>query len=284
MKEFRRLAVLAVLVAAMVVSWASFSFAAPAGAPAYLRVAQLSPDTPAMDVYVVASVADPAGSFTVPGVGYGTISDYQMVPAGTYTISIRSAGAPVDSPAMVATTLTTQPGSAYTLAGVGHYAGLGLTVLDDDLAMPAPGDARVRVINAAASAPRVDVAVAGGPALATSLGFTKTTGYRSVPAGRWQLLVRTSRGADAQLPAQVDAGAVYTVLLVDRGGQLAAELHADSIGSPSVPRGSVETGYGGMAGSPATTGLSVAVLALLAVLAPLAVRLRPRSQGRHGRQ
>ena len=63
----------------------------------YLRLAHLSPDTPKVDVYV-ASVADPARSFVVPGVGYGAVSPYQPLPAGSYVISMRGAGAPADSP------------------------------------------------------------------------------------------------------------------------------------------------------------------------------------------
>ena len=68
---------------------------APPGARAaetgLLRLAHLSPDTPAVDVYVD-SVADPGDGtalITVPGVGYGTISDYQDVPEGVYTVSLR---------------------------------------------------------------------------------------------------------------------------------------------------------------------------------------------------
>ena len=54
-----------------------------------LRLAHLSPDTPAVDVYVDA-VADPDAGITLEGVGYGTVSDYQDVPPGTYTVSMRA--------------------------------------------------------------------------------------------------------------------------------------------------------------------------------------------------
>ena len=65
-----------------------------------LRLAHLSPDTPAVDVYVdpVSDPGDGPALLTVPGVGYGTISDYQDVPEGVYTVSVRRAGADPGTP------------------------------------------------------------------------------------------------------------------------------------------------------------------------------------------
>ena len=57
-----------------------------------LRLAHLSPDTPPVDVYVE-SVSDPAAKLTLRGVGYGAVSDYQSVAPGSYTVSMRQAGA-----------------------------------------------------------------------------------------------------------------------------------------------------------------------------------------------
>lgn len=215
--------------------------------PAFVRLAHLSPDTPNVDVYL-ASVSRPDERFVVPGVAYGTVSDYRALPPGAYTVSMRSAGAPADAPPVLTTTVDTASGAAYTVAGVGYYRQLGLTVLDDDLAMPEPGQARVRVINAAATAPRVDVAADGAGELATGVPFAAGTGYRSVPAGSWTLQVRPQGGEPARLPIEVSANSVYTVLLLDGGQGLRTELHTDSTGSASVPHGAVETGLGGTAG------------------------------------
>lgn len=129
------------LMAAMLGSWAlpaPAAAAAPASAPmGYLRLAHLSPDTPSVDVYV-SGVADPSLSFVLPGVGYGAVSPYKAVPAGSYVVSMRGAGAPADSPPVLSLTVRVDPGSAYTVAGVGKFADLGLSLIVDDLAMPAP--------------------------------------------------------------------------------------------------------------------------------------------------
>jgi hypothetical protein len=252
--------------------------APPASAgPAYVRLAHLSPDTPNVDVYL-ASVSDPALRFVVDGVGYGAVSDYRVLPRGAYTVSMRAAGAPADSPPVLATTLDAVPGAAYTVAGVGHYRDLGLTVLDDDLTMPAPGTSRVRVINAAATAPRVDVTADGAGEVAAGVPFAAASAYRTVPEGNWNLQVSPQGGAPTRLPIRVGPNSVYTVLLLDDGPALRAQLLDDGNGSAGVPRGGVETGMGGTSGPVLTVWTAVALLSAAAVasLAVVAGRRRVR--------
>lgn len=269
MGRIARLGAVALLVAAFVAAGAGTALAQPpSGAPAYLRLAHLSPDTPNVDVYL-ASVADPAQNAVIPGVGYGAISDYRPVPAGPYTVSMRPSGAPADQPPVIATTVEAQAGAAYTVAGVGRNAELGLRVLDDQLALPPPGMVRVRVVNASPSAPAVDVALAGGPQVAGGVPFAGQTDYVTAPVGTWTLEVGAAGRPAGQLPVTFDASTVYTVLLVDRDGRLATELHRDSVGAAAVPSGAVDTGLGGLAGS--GTGLwwwagASAVFVLLALV------------------
>lgn len=236
---------------------------------AYLRLAHLSPDTPNVDVYVD-SAADPARSIVVPGVGYGAVSPYQTLPAGSYVISMRGAGAPADSPAVISTSIEARPGGAYTVAGTGMSAALGLSVLDDKLEAPAAGKASVRVINGAASAPTVDVGPANGPAWQGGVKFADDTAYVDVPLGTWNLKVSAAGRPTVTLPCELKANSAYSVLLVDRGGSLKAELLTDSAGSKVVPSGGVNAGYGGSADGP---GVQPAVLLAFALLAVVSVGL-----------
>jgi hypothetical protein len=251
----------------------------------YLRLAHLSPDTPNVDVYV-ASVSDPARSFVVPGVGYGAVSPYQPLPSGSYVISMRGAGAAPDSPAVISTSVDARPGGAYTVAGVGMSAELGLAVLSDKLETPAAGKASVRVINGAASAPAVDVAPANGPTWAGPVKFGTDTPYVDVPLGTWNLKVTSPDGGpELTTPCQLDANSTYTVLLVDRGGALKAELLTDSAGSAVVPSGGVNAGYGGMADRvgvdpAALAGVLIMVVAAGLVLAVWQRRARNSARGR----
>jgi hypothetical protein len=262
-----------------------------------LRLAHLSPDTPAVDVYVD-SVADPAAGQVFPGVDYGTVSAYQDVPPGTYAISMRAAGADPDSPPVLSTTVQVTADSARTVAGVGPFADLGLEVLQDDLTPPPAGSSRLRVIAAAAAADTLDVTVPGGPALATDLAFADTTGYVDVPAGATSITVTPDDGQPTQLPVQVAAGSVYSVLVLDApGGGLTVQTALDAASPGVVPVGGVEAGAGGTAapeGAPLPV-VAVAVGGSLAVGAGLLARARavpsragaagaPRGRGRHARR
>ena len=225
---------------------------APSGAGAaengLLRLAHLSPDTPAVDVYVD-SVADPGDGtalLTVPGVGYGTISDYQDVPQGVYTVSMREAGADPAAPPVLSTTVQVGSDSARTVAGVGRFADLGLEVLEDDLALPPTGQARVRVVSAAATAPTLD-ASAGGTPIAGGLAFAEAGEYATVSGDAGALQV-TVDGEATELPLDLAAGSVYSLFVLDRPeGGLTVRTVLDAAGSGVVPAGGVEAGAGGTA-------------------------------------
>ena len=263
--------------------------AATAADGALLRLAHLSPDTPAVDVYVD-SVADPDAGVVLPGVGYGTISDYQDVAPGTYTVAMRAAGDDPATPPVLSTTVEVGVNSARTVAGVGYFADLGLEVLEDDLTLPSPGQARMRVVAAAAGAGALDVSRVGGPDLANGLEFATATGYVDVPAGQTGLQVTPDGGAATELPLDVAAGSVYSVLVLDQpGGGLTVQTVLDAAGPGVVPVGGVETGGGGTAPTfPGPLGAAGVALgfAALATTALIATGRSPRSHlapRRHGR-
>lgn len=253
----------------------SVLFLGPAAADTttYLRLAHLSPDTPEVDVYV-ASVADPnTDSVVLRGVAYGTLSDYQMLPSGSYTVSMRPAGADPSTPPVIATTLDAVTGSAYTVAGVGMFADLGLTVLDDDLTLPPAGQARARIIQAAASQPQLDILIQEGASLGRDVDFATTTPYGNVAAGQWVLEVVAGTETLAELPITVSVGSVYSVLILDTPTGLTAAMHVDATAAGVIPAGGVETGAGALVtGDLASFGTSSrAALATVAALAGLAM-------------
>ncbi len=85
------------------------------------------------------------------------MSQYQPLPPDSYVISMRPAGADAASPPVISATVDARSGAAYTVAGTGKSANLGLSVLNDKLDIPPAGKAGVRVINAALSVPSADV-------------------------------------------------------------------------------------------------------------------------------
>jgi hypothetical protein len=250
--------------------------AATAAEGGLLRLAHLSPDTPAVDVYVD-SVADPDAGLVLPGVAYGTVSDYQTVPPGTYTVAMRTAGADPATPPALSATVEVGADTARTVAGVGNFADLGLDILEDDLTLPPAGQARVRVIAAAATAATLDVSLSGGAELAQGLEFAGTSGYVDVPAGATSLQVTPEGSAATELPVEVAAGSVYSVIVLDApGGGLAVQTALDAASMGVVPVGGVDTGAGGTApavpGTPGLVGLAALGVAALATVALLATR------------
>ncbi len=275
----RRLGSVIAALAAVAAVALSASPAAAAGA-GYVRLAHLSPDTPAVDVYLKADSGD-AKEQVFPGVAYGAMSQYLRLPTGTYSDAMRKAGADPSTKPVLTTEVTVENGSAYTVAGVGRYADLGLRVLRDDLKLPDASESKVRIIQASVRAPVLDVGVADGPAIADAVQFATTTSYREVMPGRWTVQVEPSDcGTATKLPCTLGAGSVYSLLvLVAKGGGLKTELHIDAGRRGTVPQGGVATGAGGsMPGSPMPTALLLAgAAAVLTGGVVVAIGRRPRA-------
>jgi hypothetical protein len=241
----RRLSgVLAALAAlAAVTLFASPVQAAGAG---YVRLAHLSPDTPAVDVYLK-SASNAVKPQVFKGVAYGAMSQYLRLPTGTYQVAMRKAGAPASTKPVITTQVGVANGDAYTVAGVGRFADLGLRVLKDDLKLPDPGKSKVRVIQASVKAPVLNVAGKNGKTIADGVPFATTTAYREVNPGKWSVEVEpTGGGKTSVLPCTLGAGSVYSLIVLDdKSGGLKPQLHVDAERQGTVPLGGVATGAGG---------------------------------------
>lgn len=219
----------------------------------YVRLAHLSPDTPAVDVYL-APATDPAKPQVFKAVGYGVLSPYLPLPVGPYSVAMRRAGAPATDPPVLTERVSVAAGKAYTVAGVGRYAGLGLKVLDDDLSAPPDGRAKVRVVQASVRAPVIDVSVAEGASIASGVQFATTTAYHEVEPGRSTLRLSATGAKPTTVDVSLADGAVYSLLVLDaKQSGLTTELRVDARGGVVVPTGGVDTGAGGTAGRSDTT-------------------------------
>jgi hypothetical protein len=275
----------AVALIAFALSTVDANAAHAAGPVGYVRLAHLSPDTPNVDVYVnvVGSKAKPQ---IFPGVGYGTVSKYLPLPVGSYAVAMRLSvphKAPdPNAPVVLTTTVTVASGKAYTVAGVGKHADLGLRVLDDDLTLPPPGKAKVRVVQASVHAPVLDCYSSSGQWVARNVDFATTTGYADVKPGKWTLRVSgANNGPVGTLSVRLASGDVYSLLVLDaKSGGLAAQLRVDAAGAGTVPNGGVPTGEGGTADDSSRTPLVIgAVLVLLVGLAGSVAYRRRTARG-----
>jgi hypothetical protein len=212
----------------------------------YVRLAHLSPNTPAVDVYLY-SFGDSTAQLVLHHVSYGTVSPFESVAAGEYTVAMRPAGAAPSTKPVLSTTLDVVAGDAYTVAGMGPESGLRLEVFNDPLTTPS-GAALVQIIQASLLQDTVSVTV-GGQALTSGLRFGDATVFMTVPAGTWTVQAAgPSETASQQLTFA--AGSVYTLAVLDEPGKLGIDDLLDAAGSTVAPASGVQAGLGGAAALP----------------------------------
>jgi hypothetical protein len=244
------------------------SGAAAADSAGLLRIAHLSPDTPAVDVAVAPL---PAGTASLPnpgpdldhGLSYGSVGGYHRLAAGSYAVSIRAAGSPRTTPPALSVRVDLPAGGARTVAVSGRFADLALRVLSDDLATPGSGSARVRVLAGSASPTPLHATLdrPGSPPADLTSGLTVPAGPATVHVG------------SGSLPVRLAGGSVVSLVVLDApGGGLAVRTVVDAARPSVVPRGPVDAGGGGTAG-PSASLLAVGAAVTLA-LAGLAGRRR----------
>src|SRR6266702_8338586 len=114
---------------------ASAASSASAGT-GWIRLAHLSPNPPAVDVYLY-SFGNSNAKIVLRHVAYGEVSPYETVTPGDYSVAMRAAGAASSSQPVLSTSVTIADGKAYTVAGMGPESGLRLQVINDTLTTPA---------------------------------------------------------------------------------------------------------------------------------------------------
>jgi hypothetical protein len=275
------------LLLAVPVATATAATASAGSGTGWIRLAHLSPDTPAMDVYLY-SFGDPAARIVLHHVAYGNVSAYQAVPAGDYSIAMRPAGGAVTSATVLSASTWVRAGDAYTAAAVGPVTGLRLQVVQDDLATPA-GHALVRVIQASLKQRQVTVSW-NGKVIARQLAFPSVTSYQAVAPGTETVSVTAGAG-DARSTVTLAEGSIHTLVVLDGANGLEIANLEDAAGSSQLPKGGAQTGFGGTAphgpGSPRPWLEVIAAGSLLAAGGGLGLRRSRRGSGPrrdHGRR
>lgn len=246
----------------------------------WVRLAHLSPNTPPVDVYLY-----PYGGNTpqilLKHVAYGTLSPYQSLAPGDYLVAMRSAGAAAASNPVISTQVDVVAGQAYTVVGLGALAQLTLQVLNDDLTAQT-GKAAVRIIAASLQNPTVSV-IADTDTIAANLHFPNVTTYQTIDPGPCPLHVSTATGTQTtQLNFAADS--TYTLAILDGGTGAPRVLDlTDAAGTSALPKGGVNTGFGGTAQQQASSTPPVWVWALLLLTGAATVTFGIRRMRRGGR-
>jgi Domain of unknown function (DUF4397) len=245
----------------------------------WIRLAHLSPNTPAVDVYLY-SFGNSNAQIVLHHVAYGTVSPYEAVTAGDYSVAMRAAGASSKSQPVLTTSVTIKADHAYTVAGMGPESGLRLQVMDDQLTTPS-GKSLVRVIQASLKQQTVKV-TCGGKTIVPKASFASVTSYQAIPAGTWTMAAIGNNGTTTTRAITLTAGTVHTLVVLDGSNGLEMVSLEDAAGAGKPPLGSASTGFGGTAPhGPASPLPWVALIGAGALLA-LTGGLRLRRNGLRG--
>ena len=282
-----RLATIATLLggtAAFVAAAAPVASAAPAASggsaamqDGWVRCAHLSPDSPAMDIYMYA-FGEASHPMVLRHVSYGGVSEYMAVSPGHYSVAMRAAGAPASSPPVLATSFMVNARTAYTVAGVGPNPGLREEVLKDQMTPPM-GKVLVRVIQA--SLKQNTVRISYGPdVLARHLTFGSATPYMAVSPGT-RTVQFAAPGEHTAMTVELHPDSVHTIVVLDSSSGLKVDALTDAVGSEMMPMGGVGTGFGGTAprqpSDPAPWLLVIGTGTLLTVAGLLGLRRSRRA-------
>ena len=257
-------------------------FASASSQVGWIRLAHLSPNTPAVDVYLY-SFGNPTAQLVLRHVSYGTVSPFEQVAAGEYTVAMRAAGAASASKPVLSTTVNIAAGHAYTVAGMGPASGLRLQVIPDQLTSP-PGKALVRIIQASMQQHTVTV-TAGSTKLASNLKFANVTSFVTVNPGAWSV---QATGGSESVTASITlaAGTIHTIVVLDEPGKLVLDDLLDAAGSKVAPAGGPRTGFGGTAARPGAALMpwaAAAIAGLALTVAGTARLTRRRRPALHAR-
>jgi hypothetical protein len=256
-------------------AWAS----APVG---WIQLAHFSPNTPAVDVYLY-SFGNPSAQLVLHHVAYGTVSPFEQLAAGDYTVAMRAAGAPASSKPVLSTAVDVAAGHAYTVAGMGPESGIRLQVIPDALTTP-PGKVLVRVIQASLRQDSVTI-TAGHSQLATHLKFASVTGYRTLAPGTWT--VRAAGSSEtATASISLVAGSIHTLVILDDGGTLVIDDLLEAAGSKVAAIGGAQTGFGGTAARPGASlrpWVAAATAGVIGIVGGMALLSRRRRPALHAR-
>ncbi len=277
----------AVVAAAAVITAGQVALMAPAASAStqvgWIQLAHLSPNTPAVDVYLY-SFGDSTAQIVLDHVSYGTVSPFEQIAAGDYTVAMRAAGASAKSKPVLSTAVDVAAGHAYTVAGMGPESGLRLQVIPDRLTTP-PNKALVRIIQASLQQDSVTV-TAGQHHLATNLKFASVTSYRAVTPGTWTVRAAgTSETATSSIT--LSAGSIHTLVILDNPGKLSIDDLLEAAGSKVAAIGGAQTGFGGTAARPGATlrpWLAAGTAGLLLVAGGIALLSRRRRPALHARR
>jgi hypothetical protein len=201
-----------------------------------IRVLHLSPDAPAVDVWVDGAL------LAVEDLAFPEGTDYLDIESGTYDFQVAPADTAADQAVLQIDGLMLEPDKDYTAIAYDALADIKALAIEDDTSGLAAGDIRVRAIHVAAGVGQVDIwnlPEMGDPApLYENVDFGAVGNYIDLPAGAYTLGFDVDDDAAPDvvfnLP-ELPAGTVANVFAVtDAEGALSLKAQLDDSAVASI--------------------------------------------------
>jgi hypothetical protein len=226
----------------------------------WIRFAQFVPSVGPVNVKI-------DGTQIAADLSFRGVTGYVEVSAGVpHTVSVVNASAGAGAAALATQHASVPNGGAMTVAAIastgvkstpsGSVAGgVALQAFPDNLADPAHGYAKIRVIHTIPGAPRVNADLTsatvstGTPLVLGPVGYAQASRYVSVLAGTYQVQIKALNGATVAVGHNwpVRAGTVTSIVIVETAAGPSLEVLSDAASAATAPSGGMQTGFGGTA-------------------------------------
>ncbi|HEU5100060.1 MAG TPA: DUF4397 domain-containing protein, partial [Roseiflexaceae bacterium] len=199
-----------------------------------IRVMHDSPDAPAVDVFV-------DGNLAFENVGYSTTTDYQSLAPGRHRVQVAPTGESAEA-SVIDTNVDLTGGKPYTVLALGRLADIRAEVLPDTSKEPPAGQARVRIIHAAADTGPVDIYPTGSTIPLLTDQYLGSADYVNIPAGTYTFDVTPAGTTQVALTSQelkFEPGWVYTLTITraDEAGAPVVRASIDRLANGTTPAG-----------------------------------------------
>ncbi len=208
-------------------------------ATAQLRFVHALAEVPAVDVRV-----DGVRRFS--NIAYAAATSYVTVTAESHVVSIVPAG--TGGPELARVTVDPAAGSDNSAVAIGRAASPRLLALTDDNTRPQRGEARVRLVHAAADAPAADLALDAGSPFLFGVGYAEASLTVPVDAGVHDLHVRQAGTTTDQITVPgvtLADGRVYTLFVMGlRSANAGPYVLRAALSQDAAPAGRVRFVHG----------------------------------------
>jgi hypothetical protein len=194
-----------------------------------VQFAHGSPDALPMDIYA-------NDTLIAPSLALGEMTGHIALPAGTYRLDVRPAGAPAADPPLISANMALDaPAQTVALLGLASGDALALQAFPDDIANLTPDQARIAVINAVTgSTTSAGLNDPSNTVLTSDVAADTQSGATNVAVGEHMITVSirgTENPVDLVVPAETYYGGMYYSVLVYGGGPNAVPFDARVAGT-----------------------------------------------------